>query len=187
MGNFFKPCMLGFMNTPAYTLRDWMPSVPPARDTLPWNVVVVYNDMHAALRAAHTVEQFGRKYGRRVKQQIHPVPVTYLDEPGYFDRTLAGALTADVIIISYSGPGGLPAVLKKWVEQCVAQKQPGDSTVVALLGAVDQADPPDSARYQFMRKAAHTAGLDFFAPSAELDGEEGTYDEPAFSQMEVVS
>ncbi len=160
--------------------------MPRARDFLPWNVVVVYNDMHAVLRAAQLIEQFGRKYGRRLHQKIRPAPVSYLGDAGYFERLLFEAQTADLIVVSFSGTGELPGMLKRWIEQCAAQKQGGHATVVALLGSSDQAEPMNSARYQFMREAARNGGLDFFAPAVVGEDEEEVYDEPVLRQWEGV-
>jgi hypothetical protein len=145
-------------------LDESFPSWGMANDAFPMSVVIVYNDMHAALRAAHTLERLGRKFRGQMRQRIQPVPVAYLEDPACFNHMLSDAKSADMIIVSYNGLGGLPATLKKWVADCAEQKRDSGTALIALLGSMDQTDAENSPRYQFVRNAARAAGLDFFAP-----------------------
>jgi hypothetical protein len=130
-------------------------------------VVIVYNDILAVLRAVETLKRVSRKFRGQVRQRLRPVPVTQLLDPGSFDHLLADASSADVIIVSFNGPEDLPETLKKWIQNCLAQKRARESAIVALLNSNEQLDAPDSPRYQFLKKTARAAGLDFFAPSPD--------------------
>jgi hypothetical protein len=151
-------------------------------NAFPLSIVVIYNDMHAALRAAQTLERLGKKFFGKLKQRLMPVPVAHLSDPARFDHLLSDASSADMIIVSFNGPSELPVILKKWVEGCLEQKRIGDSAVVALLSSNERLDKPDSPRYQFMKNATRAAGLDFFAPKAAA-GEEAYI----MAQMEIVA
>jgi hypothetical protein len=139
--------------------RSWNPVSP--------SIVIVYNDIHAALRAAEAVERLGQKFHDQGRQWLMPVPVAQLDDPSRFDHLLADAHSAEMIIVSFNGAGDFPALLKKWIEDCIAQQTEGHAAVVALLSSNQELDPPDSPRYNFFKNAAWAAGLEYVAPRAE--------------------
>ncbi len=143
---------------------DWTPYLERANRPFPLSIVIIYNDMHAAVRAAHMLERLGRKFRGKMEPRLQPIQLEQLHDPGCYDHALKNAASADMIIVSISGSGGLPAALKQWVQDCTAQKREGDAAVVALLGSTEQVDAPDSARLQYLRNAARASGLDFFAP-----------------------
>lgn len=142
-----------------------------ANDAFPLYVVIVYNNMHAAMRAAETVDRLSRKFFGQMWQRLLPVPMAQLSDPILFDHLLSDASSADMIIVSFNGPGELPATVKEWVKDCLGQKSEGNSAVVALLSSSEQLDEPETPRYQFMKNAAKAAGLDFFAPKPEIADE----------------
>jgi hypothetical protein len=131
--------------------------------------VIVYNDMHAALRAAEALERVGRNF-RMAQQRFMSVPVAQLADPARFDRLLFDANSADVIIVSYNSPGDFPLALKKWIGDCLTQKRANESAVMALLSSNERVDTPDSPRYQFLKNSAWSAGADFFAPKPDVKG-----------------
>jgi hypothetical protein len=130
------------------------------------SVVIVYNDIHAALRAAEAVERLGSKFRDRGRQWLMPVPVAQLKDANRFDRLLADASSADMIIVSFNGAGDFPEPLKKWIANCLLQQREGHAAVVAMLSSNEKLDPPDSPRYQFFKNAAWAAGLAFVEPRA---------------------
>jgi hypothetical protein len=163
-------------------LDECTPYLGEANDAFPMTVVIIYNDMHAALRAAQTLERLGRKFFGKMRQHLMPVPVNQLTDPARFDRLLSDASSADMIIVSFNGHGDFPTILKDWVKNCLTQKREGDSAVVALLSSNERLDAPESPRYQFIKNATRAAGLDFFAPKAAVSEE--AY---MMEQMEIVA
>jgi hypothetical protein len=145
------------------------------------SVVIVYNDMHAALRAVEALERLGCNFCAGAQQRFLSVPVAQLSEPSRFDGFLHDANSVDVIIVSYNSSGDFPLTLKKWIGACLTQKRAGDSTIVALLSSDERVDTPDSPRYQFLRDTVRAMGLDFFTPWTEAD--EADY---MMEQLEVV-
>ncbi len=144
---------------------------PGGDNAFPLTIVVIYNDLAAAMRAAQTLERVGNKFFGRLEQRLMPVPVAHLSDPARFDHLLSDASSADMIIVSFNGPSELPPLLKQWIESCLGQRRSGDSAVVALLSSNERLDAPDSPRYQFMKNAARAAGLDYFAPMPAPGGE----------------
>jgi hypothetical protein len=146
----------------------------PARREQPGSspsVVIVYNDMHAALRAAEAVERLACKFRNQGRQWLLPVPVAQLHDPNRFDRLLSDANSADMIIVSFNGLGDFPLPLKKWIEDCLKQQREGHAAVVALLSSNEELDAPDSPRYQFFKNAAWAAGLAFVSPRPDAKEE----------------
>jgi hypothetical protein len=134
-------------------------------------VVIVYNDMHAVLRAVETLDRLGRKFHGEVRQRLLPVPVSHLHDPDRFDHLLSDANSADLIIVSFNDPGDFPATLKQWIRECITQKRESGSAIVALLSSDERLDAPDSPRYQFIKQTAQAAGLDFLAPKSGVEEE----------------
>jgi len=132
------------------------------------SVVILYNDIHAALRAAEAVERLGTKFRDQGRQWLMPVPVDQLRDSSRFDRLLSDASSADMIIVSYNGLGDFPAPLKKWIEDCLKLQREGHAAVIAMLSSNEKLDPPESPRYQFFRNAAWAAGLAFVEPRTEV-------------------
>jgi len=136
-------------------------------------VVVVYNDIHAALLAADAVEHLVPQFRDWGCERLLPVPVDQLQDPDRFDCFLIEAHSADMIIVSFNGAGDFPESLKKWIENCLLQQREGHAAVVALLSSNKEWDPPDSPRYQLFKNAAWAAGLAFIPPLAEPAVETG--------------
>ncbi len=159
---------------------DWTPFIEKANEPFPLSIFIVYNNMHAALRAAQMIERLGKKFRGKMESRLQPLPLSKLSDPASFDHSLADASSADMIIVSISGPGALPPMLKKWMAECTAQQREGDSAVVALLGSLEATDELDSPRLQFLKNTARAAGIDFFAPRAPEEAE------AVFEAFEVV-
>ncbi len=142
-----------------------------ANDACPLSVVIIYNDMHATLRAAQTLDRLGDKFNGRLRQHVQPMRFNYMEDPACFDHALFDARVADMVIASFNGPGDLPAALKKWIKDYTTQPRKGHAAIVALLTSNERLDAPDSPRYQFLKKTAQAMGLDFFAPQDDPEEE----------------
>jgi hypothetical protein len=156
------------MNIPEIPV-DWTPYLERANEPFTLSIVIVYNNMRAALRAALMVERLGKKFHGKMEPRLQPLPLEHLHDSAKFDRALSDASGADMIIVSLSGPGALPTALQQWITDCTAQKREGDSAVVALLGTMDETEAPDSDRLQFLKKATRGRGRDFFAPQSDRE------------------
>jgi hypothetical protein len=138
-------------------------------DAFPVVVVIAYNDMRAALRAVHALERLRGNFHDKMRYRLIAVPINQLNDPAHFDHLLIEAHSADMIIVSFNGPGDFPDTLKKWVGNCLTQKHGGNSAMVALLSSDERIDATDSPRYQFLENATKSAGLSFFAPNPGKD------------------
>ncbi len=143
---------------------DWTPYLESANQSFTLSVVIIYNDMHAAVRAGHLLERFGRKFHGRMEPRIQAMQLDQLHDQGIYNKALKNAASADMIIVSVSGPDSFPGALKQWVQDCTAQQREGDAAVVALLGSTEQVEAPSSPRLQYLKNAARASGLEFYAP-----------------------
>jgi len=153
---------------------DWTPFLERAHEPFTLSIVIVYNNMSAALRATQVIEEFGRRYRGNMLPRIRPVSLDHLHDSARFDRALTNAATSDLVIVSISGPAALPALLKKWIASCTAHKRENDSTVVALLGTLDDRDEVGTTRLHLLKNSANTAGFDFSPPcedEAEIEAD----------------
>ena len=142
---------------------DSMNDTPDA-DAATLNVVIAYDDVPAGQRAMHTLADLGRDFADEVDLGPQLWRFEYLEDPDWRALAAKDAIKADIIIISTTGEGELPAAVESWLAACLTQKHGTSAAVVALLGTVDNMDEPDSPRFQFLQRAAIEAGLDFFAP-----------------------
>src|SRR5476649_767475 len=108
-------------NTPEIPF-EWTPYLERANQPFTLSILIIYNNMGAALRAAHMVERLGKKFEGKMEPRLRPLSVEHLHDQASFDRSLSDAASADMIIVSISGGGSLPATLHKWIADCTAQK-----------------------------------------------------------------
>ena len=142
-----------------------MASHPDPDTDAGWHVVIAYDNVPAGQRAMHTLDNVGHAAGGTLKLCPLLWRFDILEDPGWRAEATIDTQRANLLIISTSSKGDLPAAVQEWVRSCLSQKQGHDAVVVALLGPADDTDAPDSPRVQFLRNAAEAAGLDFFAPT----------------------
>jgi CheY-like chemotaxis protein len=129
------------------------------------SVVIAYGDVPAGRRALHLLDDVAHAEGERT--ELCPLLWRFdiLDVAEWRAEATHPALQADLLIISTSSKADLPAAVQDWVRSCLSQKRGRAAALVALLGPADDADAPDSPRFQFLSAAAAAAGLGFFAPT----------------------
>jgi hypothetical protein len=136
----------------------------PDADVPTLNIVIAYDDVPAGQRAMHTLADLGRDFADEMDLGPQLWRFEYLEDPDWRALATVDALKADMLIISTTSKTELPAAVESWLTACLAQKHGTSAAIVALLGTVDNMDEPDSPRFQFLRRVAIEAGLDFFAP-----------------------
>jgi CheY-like chemotaxis protein len=142
-----------------------MASHPDPDTDAGWHVVIAYDDVPAGQRTMHILDHVDHAAGGTLKLCPLLWRFDILEYPGWRAEATIDTQRANLLIISTSSKGDLPAAVQEWVRLCLNQKQGHDAVVVALLGPADDTDAPDSPRVQFLRNAAEAAGLDFFAPT----------------------
>jgi CheY-like chemotaxis protein len=142
-----------------------MASHPDPDTDAGWHVVIAYDDVPAGQRTMHILDHVEHAAGGTLKLCPLLWRFDILEDPGWRAEATIDTQRANLLIISTSSKGDLPAAVQEWVRSCLSQKQGHPAVVVALLGPADDTDAPDSPRVQFLRNAAEAAGLDFFAPT----------------------
>jgi len=141
-----------------------MASHPDPDTDAGWHVVIAYDDVPAGQRTMHILDRVDHAAGGTLKLCPLLWRFDILEDPGWRAEATIDTQRANLLIISTSSKGDLPAAVQEWVRSCLSQKQGHPAVVVALLGPADDTDAPDSPRVQFLRNAAEADGLDFFAP-----------------------
>lgn len=135
-------------------------------------VVIAYNDLAAGKRAMRVLADLGKGSGDEIEFQPIPWSFDLLADFDWAEVAARDAVNADILIIATHSADPLPAAVGRWAESAISQKEGTSSAVVALFGPEEKPDAAGSRRLDAIQKAAHKAGLDFFAPTPRQQLEE---------------
>jgi len=128
-------------------------------------VFIAYGDQLAYRRALRTFVNVSRELSED-GIELRPLPWRFdvLAEASWRALAVADAARAAIVVISTNVVGALPEAINAWLPACLGQRREPNPAVMALLGAPDHPDGPESPRYQFVRNTARSAGCDFIEP-----------------------
>jgi len=139
----------------------------------PAYAVIVYDDLAAGKRAMRMLTSLTKGLGDGFEFQPLPWPFEMLADVGWGEFATSEAVSAEILIISTSGPNPLPAAVGQWAEVAIGRKQGTPTAVIALFGPEENPDGADSGRLVALQTLARRAGLEFFAPSPRHEVEPG--------------
>ena len=127
-------------------------------------VVIAYEDIPAGKNAMSVLERMEQE--PLEMEELFPSLWQFdlLEDPDWRELAKTDVLKSAMLIIAASSSSDLPASVRDWIKECLAQKQGTTTAVVALLGPKDNLDEPDSPRIKFLKNTTDEAGLEFFAP-----------------------
>jgi hypothetical protein len=128
--------------------------------------IIVFDEEVAYRRALRTLVDMGQLADSYI--DIRPIPWRIEDFCHSYHRDLAieNACAADLIIVSVTTAVELPEALRGWLLDCAPHRQDRSPLlVVALLSSCEGMDPPESPRFQFIKRTSDEAGFDFLAPA----------------------
>lgn len=129
------------------------------------NLVIIYENLSAALWATDTVMNLFRKITDCPIPRLSAWSFPSLDNLGSRCRATRDALSADLLVIAASSAHRhLPAFLEEWIGSCLATPGRSQCAIAALLRRASIPDGADSPRLQSLQRLAHTNGCEFFAP-----------------------
>jgi hypothetical protein len=134
-------------------------------------VFIAYSDRRAYRRALRTLVNVARELIDD-SIELRPLPWRFdvLAEASSRALAVADAGRAAIVVVSTGVAGALPETLHAWLPACLGQRRESTPALMALLGAPDHPDGPESPRYQFVRNAARSAGCDFIEPMPSAAG-----------------
>jgi hypothetical protein len=147
-----------------------------------FRVFIAYENMGAAQRAMQVFSSLAQDHQGDFTFWPRPWRFDLLADPHWREAAAADARTADLLIIATGAGSDLPAAVRNWLEQCLAERRNGGG-IVALFGAEGELDTIDSPRLRFLRQAAEKANLDFFAPATGSDGAAPASPQPGAATM----
>jgi hypothetical protein len=160
---------LEFSSTPIYPQGDSSKLLPVVNkvdrsetgDVL--NIVIVYKDPAAAVRAMHALDGSAGQFEGTIEFHRQLWRFDFLGEPRWRSQAMMDVLKADLLLISAGSEGDLPDWFQTWLCDCLSQMRDTTGAVVALLKDVERPDAPAVGRLLSLREAAREAGWDFIS------------------------
>lgn len=128
-------------------------------------VLLVYENLASALRAADILALFSRKQPPGVRVKMLPWSFSVLQDAHLRTEAASSAQGAHLIFISaFSETARLPAVIESWLQACLTGPHGGDIAVAAFFHRESGPNSPDSPRLRSVRRIALKTGCAFFTP-----------------------
>ena len=136
------------------------PSPDEAREL---HVVILHDDHPAYVRALRMLAN--TLAGHPEAPGLRPLPWQFADlgRKSWRKRSIADAPRADVIVVSTSTGGDLPAEVSQWLKECFAVRHNMQTAVIALCASLNDLEVPWR---RLLHDAAATAGFDFIETGA---------------------
>ena len=129
------------------------------------HVVLAYESLSAALRAAETLTVLRREAPAGLAVHLSPWSFGTLENPHWRAVAADDVGRADLMFVaSCAAPRPLSAVVEYWVKTCLDKRNVSHFAVAALFSHADRPDSASSPRLQSVLRLAKEAGCAFFAP-----------------------
>ena len=140
-------------------ILQWSMAIPQM-----FNVVVAYEDIHAARRAKELCDRLRCRLGRPFDFETHLWRFDVLRIPQLEETAVSDAVQAPLIIYATRGDGSLPPETQSWTELWLSRRLARKGALVLLVEPMRQLNRiEDSPQYEYLQKIAHRARMEFFA------------------------
>ena len=130
-------------------------------------VVLAYESLSAALRAADALAALSRKDTEGLAVRLSPWSFAALENPRWRSLAALDVASAELIVLaSCNATQRLSANIERWLKACLAQRRAASFAVAALFDRDDRPDGPETPRMQSVRRLAKEAGCEFIASQA---------------------
>lgn len=111
-----------------------------------FNIVIAYDSRAAGVRGMNLFKNLVREMGGQVEVhcELWRFDVLTLEETR--GAALRAGGTADLIIISVCGAGGLPPSVNAWLDECVGGRTPGSLALAGLLTPDENVEASSTSR-----------------------------------------
>lgn len=131
------------------------------------NVVMVYDDRHAASRAMNILSGLVRQFGDDFEFRCDLWRFDVLGLPEVRREAACAGAAADLLVVSASCDKDLPLPVQDWLNSCADGMPPGSAALVGLLESRGRGDVQCRTR-QFLKDAADRNHLGFFLREVDL-------------------
>ena len=142
-----------------------LPSFPDGQGAL--KIVTAYDDFPAGMRAKELVQSLVARLNSLRSVGSDVWKFEFIADPRFWECAVAGALGADLIVISCRGDVPLPAHIKTWITCWLPERTSRSAVLLALLdqepAPLVQAQPV----YAFLRQTASLGRMDFFCKAGD--------------------
>jgi hypothetical protein len=158
---------------------DFSSSSPGFAELSRINVVVVYHDFAAGLRAKAFCDYLGKRFSPEFQIGFKLWRFDILELAICRKAALAEAANADIMVIAAESSSPLPASLMGWLEDWAMQHAVEDAALILLLEHAAGADSESLAPLANLRQLAEHAGAPFFCsgPVSPSDSWHAVFDE----------
>lgn len=140
-------------------IMEWSTAIPQS-----FNVVVAYDDIHAARRAKEICDRVRQRIGGPIAFEIHLWRFDVLRMAELRDTAAKDATQAHLIIVATAGEGNLPGQLENWVEIWLSERLVRDGALILLLEPAQfLSSIRETPEYEYLKRIAQRARMQFFA------------------------
>jgi len=134
-------------------------------DQTPLKFFILYAAFEAGVHAKHFAEALAAGLGETTESTVSPWRCELLEIDEFAATAADEAKDCDFMIVSLSGDTRLSFTTKEWIENWIEQA-PNGASLVALFDSTRSVWRQMEATRLYLRGAAGTAGVDFFAHCA---------------------
>lgn len=151
--------------------ESWEPIATAQRRTtestdleMPLKVCVTYQDPLSKEWARTVLNRTAHLVGT---DSIHSTwwQMDFFGHPQVMSEAVKAATQADVLMVAVQGRATVPEELAHWTREWLAQRWEKAGALIALVGLSECRETAAAGTLEFLRLAAHQAGLDFLPQS----------------------
>jgi hypothetical protein len=133
-----------------------------------FNVVIVYDDRSAALRAMNVLNGLVHQFGDDFEFHCDLWRFDMLGLPREREAAAHAGAAADLLIVSAACDTDLPGSARDWLDKSIDGKIPGSAALVALLESRRRLSNVQCRTRQFLQSAADRGLMDLFLHEVDL-------------------
>ena len=140
-----------------------------------FRITIVHEDHDTGMLATEVLNRLAARLDTELGQNEYPWLIDsnafefrLLRDPDQWEQAAAGAVEADLIIISAGGARELPECVCNWIKHVLVRKQGVPAALVVLLDSGQAGHVERSQSGSYLRQLAERCRVDFFT---SLDGQ----------------
>jgi len=145
------------------------PRVVTGEEQLRLHVLVIYEDFRTGLQARRVLEEVARRLDFEVDLVLTLWRLDTLLEPEMFQQASAEAEAANIVLLFGCGKRELPAAVKQWFLNWLANRGGEPSALAVSLDSTARNIPSEIETLDALRAAAEAEGVDVFLPLREFE------------------
>jgi len=155
-------------------MKTQSPPFPTHEEPHLVDVMIAYDEVHAAKHAKATCDRVGRWFGPPLQLHLHIWKMDAFRSPDACRAAARAARKAAVIVFAIDGARVLPPEVCAWLEQPAGAEPPGLRALVAVLHSIPRSGMETSPAWIALRNCAEKTGMDFICETIDRPEEHAT-------------